>query len=86
MIRGSYHNTAKCVLDAMDAGGRARAPKDTVGRETEYCTASDRGRAGERQVMLGLSSMALWVRIPLASPATARGADSAADAHGGARN
>ena len=37
------------------------------------------------QVMLGLSSMALWVRIPLASPAAERDAGGAAEPHEGAR-
>ena len=37
------------------------------------------------QVMLGLSSMALWVRLPLASPAAERDAGGAAEPREGAR-
>ena len=40
---------------------------------------------GAVQVMLGLSSMALWVRIPLASPSADRDAGGAAEPHEGAR-
>lgn len=41
-------------------------------------------KRGAMQVMLGLSSMALWVRIPLASPAAERDAGGAAEPHEGA--
>ena len=41
-------------------------------------------KRGATQVMLGLSSMALWVRIPLASPAAERDAGGAAEPHEGA--